>query len=90
MESETARQWHTERYTIISIIVGFIAQTLTLVYVGTSWKSDVDHRIVALEKAEDALAPAQNQIIVLQQQFIAIKDSLKRIEDKIDRKETTP
>jgi hypothetical protein len=78
--------WHLDRKVPIGLMVMIIIQTLTLVYVGTSWKSDIDHRLFTLEKSDDQKTPQEARLIVLEQKFSFIDATLQRIEKKLDEK----
>jgi hypothetical protein len=83
MKSDT--EWHLDKRVPLGIILTLVAQTITLVYIGTSWKSDIDHRLTSVEVAQVATAPQERRITILEQQWTFISDTLKRIEVKIDR-----
>lgn len=77
--------WHLDRRVPISIIFALFVQTVTFVYVGTTWKADVDSRINALEKSEDSRGSHENRIIVLEQQFGYIRSDLAEIKSLLRR-----
>lgn len=83
-EDDGDRQWHLDKRVPIGLMVMILIQTITFVYFGTSWKSDIDHRLVVLEKSDDSRSMQGNRIVVLETQFSYITDSLRRIENKID------
>lgn len=76
--------WHLDKKVPLGLMAAIIVQTITLVYVGTTWKSDVDHRLVVLEKSDDQKRPQETRIIIVEQQLKFIAESLQRIESKID------
>ena len=76
-------QWHLDKRVPISMIMAFVAQTITLVYVGTAWKSDIDHRLVVLEKSDDQRRPQESRIIIVEQQLKFITDSLGWVEYRL-------
>lgn len=80
-------QWHLDRKVPLGIILALFVQTITIVYVGTSWKSDVDHRLNDLEKTDASRADNSNRITILEQRFIFIADALKEINDKLGKDE---
>lgn len=82
----TREEWHLEKKVPISIIFALFVQTVTFVYVGTTWKADVDSRINALEKSEDSRGSHENRIIVLEQQFGYIRSDLQEIKQLLRRK----
>ena len=82
MDSDSA--WHLDKKVPLGLLVMIVIQTLSLVYVGTTWKTDIDHRLNTLEKSDDARSPQGNRLTILEQQFIAIQNTLTRIERKLD------
>ena len=89
MQNDDDSAWHLDRRVPIGLIASIVVQTVVFVYVGTSWKSDVDHRLVTLEvfKTDKTQkdAPQEARLIVLEQKFNFIEESLRRIEGKLDR-----
>jgi hypothetical protein len=81
--------WHLDKKVPISIIVMFFIQTLTLVYVGTSWKTDIDGRITQLEKSETRNTSYENRITILEQQFGYIRSDLAEIKALLRRRVPT-
>lgn len=83
--------WHLDKKVPLALLAFFVVQTLTFAVMGTSWKSDTDHRIVALEKAEELRAPQGGQIQALQLKFDFISGTLIRIEGTLkDLEKKTP
>ena len=74
-----SNEWHLDKKVPITIIIMFAIQTLTLVYVGTAWKTDIDARIKALEKSEDKSSSYESRIIILEQGLLSIRDDLSEI-----------
>ena len=88
---EPITHWHLDKRVPISIIVTLVLQTLTFVYLGTTWKADIDHRIGSLEKdgtLRSALelrmdvirANQADRLTALETKFDFIQKSLERIE----------
>lgn len=75
--------WHLDKKVPIGIIVALIVQTVVLVYVGTTWKVDVESRLGTLEKTSDRNAGQEARIIVVEQQLNYIRESLRRIESAL-------
>lgn len=84
-------QWHLDRRVPISIIIALALQTITFVYLGTTWKADIDHRIGSLEKGEVARIALEGRLdtirttsaerlTALETKFEFIQQSLNRIE----------
>ena len=85
-------EWHLDRRVPISIIIALFVQTVVFVYVGTTWKADVDARIVSLEKSENSRDSHENRLVILEQQFGYIRADLQEIKSLLRRKvpEQTP
>lgn len=80
-------EWHLDKRVPIAMVMAFVCQTITLVYVGTTWKSDIDHRVTSLEKTDEMRRPQESRILVVEQKLKFIAESLGRIENKIDRRD---
>ena len=78
--------WHLDKRVPIGLLFMIVVQTVTLVYVGTTWKSDIDHRLFSLERSDSDRSSQSSRIVVLETQFTFIQDSLIRIEQKINEK----
>ena len=78
-----AEAWHLDKKVPISIIVALVVQTITLVVVGVSWKSDVDHRLTQLEATDESRKDHEKRLIILEQEIPYIRQSLERIEAAI-------
>lgn len=76
-------QWHLDKKVPITIIALFAAQTITLVYVGTSWKASVDSRLQYLERTEERAASYEARIITLEQGVLGIREDLAEIKSLI-------
>lgn len=90
MTDETAAgsQWHLDKKVPLGFLLALVVQTITLVWVGVAWKSDVDHRLSSLEKTDASRSDNGTRITVLEQNLGFIKETLARIERKLDREET--
>ncbi len=77
--------WHLDKKVPLGLLVMIVIQTLSLVYVGTTWKTDIDHRLNTLEKSDDIRSPQGNRITILEQKFDFIQQTLQRIERKLDQ-----
>jgi hypothetical protein len=75
--------WHLDKKVPIGIIVALLVQTIVLVYVGTTWKVDVESRLGALEKSDARNESQEARIIIMEQQLSYIRESLRRIEGAI-------
>lgn len=83
----TDSQWHLDKKVPLGFLLALVVQTITLVWVGVAWKSDVDHRLDQLEKSDALGAPNANRITILEQNLGFIKETLSRIERKLDNEE---
>jgi hypothetical protein len=79
-------QWHLDRKVPLAIIFAFVVQTVTLVVIGTAWKTDIDNRVQQLEKSDNERRPQESRIVIVEQQLKYIAESLTRIEAKLDNK----
>ena len=73
-------QWHLDKKVPIAMILAFVLQTITLVYVGTTWKDDIDNRITVLEKSDANQTNHGDRILILEQSINHMISSLDRIE----------
>lgn len=76
--------WHLDKKVPLGIIFAIILQTLTLVVIGTIWKTQTDSRLEALEKTDFGRESHENRITILEQKFSYIQDSLQRIERNLE------
>lgn len=76
--------WHLDKKVPLGIIFAIILQTLTLVVIGTIWKTQTDSRLEALEKVDFGRQSHENRITILEQKFSYIQESLQRIERNLD------
>ena len=83
-ESEGASEWHLDKRVPIGLIGAMVVQTMVFVYFGTSWKSDMEHRLGSLEENRKDNSSQSSRLIILEQNFTFIKAILDRIERKID------
>lgn len=77
--------WHLDKKVPLGIIFAIVLQTLTLVVIGTIWKTQTDSRLEALEKTDFGRESHENRITILEQKFNYIQESLQRIEKSIER-----
>lgn len=89
MEEDDKPHWTVDRRIPMVFVLAMVMQTIALVYVGTTWKSDIDHRITDLEKFSNTVADSRpvnlNRITILEQQFIALQQSQGRIERTLEK-----
>jgi predicted transcriptional regulator len=81
----TMGEWHLDKRLPISIIGTIALQTIIFVYVGTSWKDNVDSRLAALEKSDDSQQSHEGRLITLEQQFGYIRADLAEIKELLKR-----
>ena len=91
IENDQKTHWHLDKRVPVTIIVALILQTLAFVYLGTTWKNSIDHRIEVLEKDGatraalelrlDVIRASQaDRLTALETKFDFIQQSLQRIE----------
>lgn len=83
--------WHLDKKVPIGLALMILIQTVTLVYVGTAWKSDIDSRIVVLEKNAiniqknaDTNAVQDNRITVVETKFFDFQRSVDKMESTLE------
>ncbi len=76
-------EWHLDKRVPITIILAFIAQTLILTYIGTSWKADIENRVNMLERSDDKASSHDTRIVVLEQGMLRIREDLSEIKTLI-------
>lgn len=87
MARDSDNEWHLDKKVPLGLLVMIVVQTMTLVYVGTTWKSEIDNRVGNLEKSETTNAPNSTRILILEQQFKFIGTTLERIERKLNKED---
>jgi hypothetical protein len=75
--------WHLDKKVPIGIIVALLLQTMTFIYVGTAWVTEVDFRIGNIERQNEDRKSQEGRIIVMEQQLRYISESLGRIERRL-------
>lgn len=76
-------RWHVDRAIPIGFILALMGQTLFFTYIGSTWKSETDSRLLSLEKYQSATSNQETRIVVLEQQFGYIREDLAEIKDLI-------
>lgn len=84
------QHWHLDRKVPITIVIALAIQTLTFIYVGTAWKTEVEYRIISLEKANEERKSQEGRIIAMEQKLQYITEGVRRIENKIDTAKDAP
>lgn len=72
-------EWHLDKKVPIAIIGAIVGQTLFFVYVGTAWKTNIEGRVVALERTDAGQATHETRITVLEQGVLRIREDLAEI-----------
>ena len=75
--------WHLDKKVPITILVGFVCQTMVFIYIGTSWKTETDYRIISLEKINEERKSQEGRIIAMEQQLRYITEGIRRIESSL-------
>lgn len=81
-----AGYWHLDKRIPIAMVFAFIAQTVVLVVIGTSWKVGVDARLYHLEKLADDRQDQEARVIVMEQKLQHIIETLDRLEAALEAK----
>ena len=77
--------WHLDKKVPLGIIFAIFIQTITLVVIGTVWKTQTDSRLESLEKTDLLRSGLNDRVIILEQKFTYIQGALDRIEKNIER-----
>lgn len=85
--------WHLDKKVPVGLFLMIMIQTATLIYVGTSWKSDIDHRLTNVEAVAAHDSAQEQAIAILKTQTESTNKTLDRLEalilrvdQKIDQK----
>lgn len=76
--------WHLDKKVPVGIIIALIVQTMGMIYVGTTWKDSVEHRLSNVEARQELNKGNRERIVVLEQRLEFIENTLIRIEKKLD------
>ena len=77
--AQAEESWHLDKKVPISIIIGFIVQTVVITAWMTSRFESFDNRIANLEKSDGSQASHESRIVILEQQFSYIRGDLQEI-----------
>lgn len=90
MEQHFGTEWRIDKHVPVTLIIAFMAQTIVLVYFGTTWKTEIDSRVNYLERAgihaeqvDVANTLRDRRVDVLETKLDNFLNSLRRIEDGI-------
>jgi len=78
------KYWHLDKKVPVSIIFAMIFQTILVIYIGTTWKTEVDFRLANLERQNSERQSQEGRIIVMEQQLRYIVESIRRVETLLD------
>lgn len=78
--------WHLDKKVPIGIITALCIQSMVFIYIGTSWKVDVESRIANLERSDKSVETHENRLVILEQQFSYIRADLAEIKTLIRRR----
>lgn len=77
--------WHLDKRVPISLIIGFVLQTIVITAWGTTKFDSIDSRVTALEKSDSSQVSHENRITILEQQFSYIRADLAEIKTLLRR-----
>jgi len=80
--------WHLDQKIIVALIgaVGaLLAHAIFWTYVATSWKDQLESRVMVLEKSDDNQQSHEKRITILEQQFDFIRSDLAEIKSLLRR-----
>ena len=85
-QREINTYWHLDKKVPISIIIALFFQTISFIYVGTAWKTEIDFRITSLEKDSEERKTQESRIVAVEQQIHFIAETVTRIDSRLDGK----
>lgn len=72
-----------DKHIPVATLIAFAIQTIVLVWIGATWKAEIDGRVTALERVDASRNNHETRIIILEQAIPYIKESLTRIEREV-------
>lgn len=78
--------WHLDKKVPISIVITLIVQTVVAIYIGTTWKTEIDYRLMNVERHIEERRSQESRIITMEQQLRYLVDSMRRIEALLDNR----
>ncbi len=82
--------WHLDKKVPLGIIGAIFLQTITFVWIGATWKAQIDARIERLEENDTARSGQADRLTILEQKLGFISDTVKGIAQTLDRVEIRP
>lgn len=76
--------WHLDKKVPITIILAVIVQTIVAIYIGTTWKTEIDYRLLNVERHIEERRSQEARIITMEQQLRYLVESMRRIELLLD------
>lgn len=78
--------WHLDRRMPITIILAVVMQTIVAIYIGTTWKTEIDYRLRNVERHIEERRSQEPRIITMEQQLRYLVESMRRIETLLDNR----
>jgi len=90
------QSWHLDKKVPLALIFAFVMQTLTLVFIGASWKAETDQRLSTVEadildnveirrRMWTDIKTQKDHVNELSNKITAVDERTKNIKDSVDR-----
>lgn len=84
MASRQDNEWHLDKKVPLVFMAAIFVQTLTFVFFGTAWKTNIDARVEILEKSDSERRPQEVRLVKVEERLFGIEKVLGRIEVKLE------
>ena len=95
-EDRRSPAWHLDRKVPLALILAFIMQTFTLVFVGATWKAETDQRLATVEadildnveirrRMWTDIKTQKAHVNELSNKITAVDERTKNIKESVDR-----
>lgn len=84
MPNPSLEHWHLDKKVPITIIIALFFQTITFIYIATTWKTEIDYRIGSLEKSAEERKNQESRIVAVEQKIGFIAETVQRIDRRME------
>lgn len=77
-------QWHLDKKVPLAMIMAFVIQSVTFIWIGATWKQSIDSRIDILERSDAERKPQEARLIRLEERLINMADLLNKIDKRLN------
>lgn len=77
-------QWHLDKKVPLAMIMAFVIQSVTFIWIGATWKQSIDSRIDILERSDEERKPQEARLIRLEERLINMADLLNKIDKRLN------